>query len=218
MTTEEAQPRRSRQSKVDFTMMYAAHDAFRRDLERLAAAIEPARTGDPAARAGWATFKNQLHIHHTVEDVALWPPLRQKVAGPAEVAVLDAMEAEHARIDPLLSGVDASFGSADDAGLAECARALAAALAAHMEHEEDQALPLVEERLGPEGWTAFIKAIRKRQGLRGAAEFIPWILDGAPAETSKRVLDGLPAPARLLYRAVWRPRYARTPRWNTTTA
>jgi hypothetical protein len=218
MTSDEAQRRRSRQGKVDFTMMYAAHDAFHRDIERLAAAIEADRAGDPGTRAGWATFKNQLHIHHTVEDVALWPPLRKKVVGAAEVAVLDAMEAEHARIDPLLSGVDASFGAADDAGLAESARAMTTALAAHMEHEEDQALPLVEERLGPEGWAAFIKAIRKRQGLRGAAEFIPWILDDAPAKTSKRVLGGLPAPARLLYRAVWRPAYARTPRWNTTTA
>jgi Hemerythrin HHE cation binding domain len=218
MTTDDAQRRRSLRGKVDFMMMYAAHDAFQRDLRRLTAVVGAGRTADPAVRAGWETFKNQLHIHHTVEDVALWPPLRQKVIGSDEVAVLDAMEAEHARIDPLLSRVDASFAAADGAGLAENAGALAAALGAHMEHEEDQALPLVEARLGPEGWAGFIKAIRARQGLRGAAEFLPWILDRAPAETSKRVLGGLPAPARLLYRAVWRPGYARTPRWNTTTA
>jgi hypothetical protein len=218
MTGDETQRRRSRPGKVDFTMMYAAHDAFHRDMERLAAAIKAGRGEDPATYAGWATFKNQLHIHHTVEDVALWPPLRQEVVGSAEVAVLDAMEAEHALIDPLLAGVDAAFDAADDGKLAENAHALAAALGAHMEHEEDQALPLVEERLGPEGWAAFIKAIRERQGLRGAAEFLPWILDDAPAKTSKRVLGGLPVPARLLYRAVWRPAYLRTPRWSTTAA
>ena len=52
----------------------------------------------------------------------------------------------------------------------------------------------------------------------GGAELFPWMLDGASADTSKRVLSMLPPPARLLYRAVWRPRYARTPRWNTSTA
>ena len=85
-----------------------------------------------------------------------------------------------------------------------------------MEHEEDQALPLIEAHLGPAGWAAFRKAAGKSQGLRGGAELFPWMLDGAPADTSKRVLGLLPPPARLLYRAVWRPGYARTPRWTTT--
>src|SRR4051794_40303337 len=109
MTTNEVPLGRSRHGKVDFTMMYAAHDAFQRDLRRLNAVAGTGRIADPAVRAGWETFKNQLHIHHTVEDAALWPPLRRKVAGPGEVAILDAMEAEHGRIDPLLSRVDASF-------------------------------------------------------------------------------------------------------------
>jgi len=162
-------------------------------------------------RAGWATFKNQLHVHHTAEDTLLWPPLRQKVTRPDETAVLDAMEAEHARIDPLLSQVDASLAASGPVG------ALAQTLAAHMKHEEDQALPLVEAHLGPDGWAAFRKATGKIQGLRGGAEFFPWMLDGASADTSKKVLGMLPPPARLLYWAVWRPRYARTPRWDTTT-
>jgi hypothetical protein len=37
---------------------------------------------------------------------------------------------------------------------------------------------------------------------------------GASAAVSKQVLSVLPAPARLLCRAVWRPRYARARRWN----
>ncbi len=179
---------------VDFTLMYAAHDAFHRDLRRLTAAAEAGRTADPGLRAGWATFKNQLHIHHTAEDTSLLPPLRHNVTRPEEAAVLDAMEAEHARIGPLLDHVDASLAAAGGAGLAGSAGALADALAGHMEHEEAQALPLVEAYLGPEGWAAFRKAIGKSQGLRGGAEFFPWMLDGAPAGTSKRVLGMLPLP------------------------
>jgi hypothetical protein len=199
--------------KVDFTFMYAAHDAFNRDLRRLAAAVKDGRTADPAVRTGWAIFRNQLHIHHTAEDRWLWPALRDKVTRPDEVSVLDAMEAEHLGLDPLLSRVDASLTATGLAGLAENAGALAVALAAHMEHEEDHALPLVEQHLGPEGWAAFGKTAGKSGGLRGAAELFPWILDGAPADTSTRLLGMLPPPARLLYRALWRPGYARTPRW-----
>jgi iron-sulfur cluster repair protein YtfE (RIC family) len=205
------------QRKIDFTFMYAAHDAFHRDLERLAAAAEAGRTADAAVRTGWATFKNQLHIHHTAEDAWLWPALRTKVTRPGEVSVLDAMEAEHGRIDPLVSRVDASLTDTGLAGLAENISALTAALGSHMEHEEDRALPLVEAHLGLEGWAAFGKAAGKSEGLRGAAELFPWMLDGAPADTRKRLLAMLPAPARLLYRAVWRPGYARTPRWDAAT-
>ncbi|MGD0928358.1 MAG: hemerythrin domain-containing protein [Streptosporangiaceae bacterium] len=216
MTTDDTR-RRPVQGKVDFTLMYAVHDAFHRDLRYLTAAVEAGQTADPVVRAGWATFKNQLHVHHTAEDTSLWPPLRQKVTRPDQMAVLDAMEAEHARIDPLLALVDTSLAASGRAGMADNATALAGTLAAHMKHEEDQALPLVEEHLGPAGWAAFRKATGKIQGLRGGAEFFPWMLDGASADTSKRVLSTLPPPARLLYRTVWRPRYARTPRWNTTT-
>jgi hypothetical protein len=215
MTTDDTRRRRPLQGRVDFTFMCAAHDAFHRDLRRLAAAVEAGQTADPAVRAGWATFKNQLHVHHTAEDEFLWPPLRAKVTRPEDVAVLDAMQAEHARIDPLLSQVDTSLAATGLAGLAENARTLTAGLAAHMDHEEDQALPLVEVHLGPDGWAAFRKAAGKSQGLKGGAELFPWLLDGAPADTSKRVLGMLPPPARLLYRAVWRPGYARTPRWTT---
>jgi hypothetical protein len=200
--------------KVDFTFMYAAHDAFNRDLRRLAAAAGSGRIADAAVRTGWATFKKQLHIHHTAEDRWLWPALRDKVTRPDEVSVLDAMEAEHLGLDPLLSRVDASLTAAGLARLTENAGALASALAAHMEHEEDHALPLVEQHLGPEGWAAFGRAAGKSGGLRGAAELFPWILDGAPADTSTQLLGMLPPPARLLYRALWRPSYARTPRWG----
>ena len=212
--------------RVDFTVMYAAHDAFDRDLSRLTEAVRSGRTADPAVRAGWATFKNQLHLHHTAEDVALWPALRRQVTDPAQIAVLDAMEAEHARIDPLLARVDAalaaghSAGAGHGAGLtaAEGAAELADVLTGHMAHEEDEALPLVADHLGAAGWAAFGRRAGRGQGLRGAAEFFPWMLDGAPADTTRRLLGLLPPPVRLLYRAVWRPAYARQPRWASATA
>src|SRR5258708_18635900 len=84
--------RRSRsEDTVDFTLMYAAHDAFRRDLQCLTAAVGAGQTPAPALRTSWATFKNQLRVHHTAEDTWLWPPLRQPVTRPDEAALLGAM-------------------------------------------------------------------------------------------------------------------------------
>jgi hypothetical protein len=55
MTTDDTRRRRPLQGTVDFTLMYAVHDAFHRDLRRLTAAVEAGQTADPAVRAGWAT-------------------------------------------------------------------------------------------------------------------------------------------------------------------
>ena len=88
--------------------MLAAHDAFRRDLTRLARAASAANLSDPARRqsiaAGWDMFKRQLHMHHTAEDELIWPALRPRLAhSQAALSVLAAMAAEHERIDPLLA-------------------------------------------------------------------------------------------------------------------
>jgi hypothetical protein len=199
--------------KVDFAMMYFSHDAFQRDLRLLSAAVADGRAADPAVRNGWEMFKKQLHIHHVAEDRCLWPPLRDKLSRPDDVAVINLMEAEHARIDPLLARIDASV----DAGAPELADDVdetTAALVAHMEHEEERALPLVETHLGPEGWNSYIGYLRKTQGLRGGGEYLSWLLDGAPESTQAQVLGMLPPPVRVLFRRVLRPMYHRTPRWN----
>ncbi len=198
---------------VDFTMMYVAHDAFSRDLRRLTAACERGEETTPPVVAGWEMFKKQLSIHHTAEDVALWPSLREKVVFPEESAVLDEMEIDHAQLEPLLERLDKALTAHDTPTALETSRVLTESLTGHMRHEESQALPLVETRLGNPGWQAFGRHFRKTQGLSGGAEFFPWLLDSAPEATRTHVLGMFPAPVRLLYRRIWAPRYERTPRW-----
>jgi Hemerythrin HHE cation binding domain len=201
--------------RVDFTMMYVAHDAFTRDLRRMALAAERGRAWTPEAQDGWAMFTKQLHVHHRAEDTALWPRLRSQPLRADEAAVLDQMEIEHAHIDPELERVEAALAAHDAEGLVDSVHALAADLAAHLRHEEDEALPLIETHLGPAGWAAFGRDIRKTQGgLRGGAEYLPWVLDAASPAMQAKVLGMLPPPARILYRRVWAPRYYRTPRWS----
>jgi hypothetical protein len=211
--------RRAVNGSVDFTMMYVAHDAFTRDLGRVAAACARGAAFAERTRAGWSMFAKQLHVHHRVEDAALWPRLRAEPLRPDEVLVLDAMEMEHAEIDPLLERVENAFADCNAAELITGVQALREALGAHLRHEEDDALPLVESYLGPDGWADFGREIaRTLGGLRGGAAYLPWVLDGAPAAMQRRVLAVLPAPARVLYRRIWAPRYRRTAWWDAAGA
>ncbi|MBK3579401.1 hemerythrin domain-containing protein [Streptomyces sp. MBT65] len=198
---------------IDFTPMYASHDAFRRDLERLAAAVAEGRAHTGPVLAGWENFKHQLHIHHTAEDSDLWPRVRARIAGRVrELALLDDMETEHGRIDPLLAAVDAALNERAFE-LPDLVRALRATLDDHLKHEEDGALPLMGEVLTGADWGAFTGRIRRTQGVRGAAVFVPWLVDGAPAEERGRVLGAFPPPVRVLNRVVWEGSYRRRGYW-----
>lgn len=199
--------RRAIGGEVDFTMMYAAHDAFSRHLDWIAEALERDGHVSGSTAERWTLFAKQLHIHHTAEDESLWPMLRAAIASPDELAVLDAMEAEHAQLDPQLERIDSQTAAGFAVDAAAGVRVLAADLARHMRHEENAALPLIDAYLGRAGWQAFGTHIRATQGISGAAAYLPWLLDAAPADVAKRVLSVLPPPARLVYRAVWRRRY-----------
>lgn len=207
--------RRTLNSGVDFTFMYVTHDAFARDLRRIAVACERGDTFTPRTRAGWAMFAEQLHIHHTTEDASLWPRLRAQPLQPDEVMVLDAMEMEHVQIDPQLEHIESAFADCDADSLLAGVQVLSLGLAAHMRHEENDALPLVDRYLGTKGWNEVGRAFRKSQGgLRGATAYLPWVLDGASAEMQRRVFAQLPPPARVLYRRMWQPKYDRTNWWD----
>jgi iron-sulfur cluster repair protein YtfE (RIC family) len=200
--------------EIDFIMMYVTHDAFRRDLTRLEAAASAGRAGTPQVRAGWENFKTQLHVHHTVEDTWLWPRLTELVKDrPGALALLNDMESEHARLDPLLKEFDRALAE-DAPDLTERAKSLTAVLDGHLEHEEDEALPLIQEVMTPAAWGEFGRAMARRQGARGAAVYVPWIKDGLPRADQRRFLGELPPPVRALDRLIWTPRYRRRHLWE----
>jgi hypothetical protein len=209
---------------ADLTIMLAAHAALRRDLERLARAADFADLPDPggraSVRAGWETFKRQLHLHHTAEDMVVWPALRPRLAHSDDAqSVLDAMEAEHQQIDPLLSAVDDAFARAgegrrsDARAIGDVTDALATSLAAHLAHEERDGLPLIGLALTAAEWRSVGFKIVRQNGLSAGGEMFAWLADGADADQAAAVIGTLPPPARLAYRAIWKPRYQRTQRW-----
>ncbi|MFG1943389.1 hemerythrin domain-containing protein [Nonomuraea sp. NPDC048826] len=198
--------------RLDMSMMFALHDALRRELERITRVA--ARTGDDprrilAAAAGWELFKKFLRVHHTSEDDALWPAMRGAVT-PDGLALLDAMEDEHAAIDPLLEAVDAALTDRDHGAerLAGLVDALATGLAGHLKHEETEGLALIDATLGPEQWSHFGQTHRDRIG-DDLTTYLPWLWDGKEPRVVAAVLDGLPPAIREAYRDEWRPAYDR---------
>ncbi|MFI8393106.1 hemerythrin domain-containing protein [Streptomyces sp. NPDC085540] len=103
-------------TSTDLTATYAMHAALRRDLAQLDQITT--RTDRDArqlsATAGWALFEKALRAHHAVEDAVLWSAMRRALTGhPKELALLEAMEAEHAAIAPLIEAIDAALAEPD---------------------------------------------------------------------------------------------------------
>jgi hypothetical protein len=200
--------------KINFTEMYVTHDGFRRDLERLGAAAAAGKTDTPQVREGWQTFKNQLLVHHSVEDAWLWPKLKERVAGRADdLALLEAMEAEHAVLDPRLEDVEKAL-AAGAPGLPAMVEELRAVLDRHLTHEESEALPLIQSVMTPKDWKGFRGAMARKQRISGAAVWIPWITDGMAASDAQKFLARMPPPLRLLNKLSWDTRYRNRNLWS----
>ncbi|GII82215.1 hypothetical protein Ssi03_02050 [Sphaerisporangium siamense] len=206
-------------ARLDMTMMYAVHDALRRDAERVAR-IAARRDDDPRrllrAAAGWQMFTSYLRVHHTTEDDVLWPDMRRTLADrPDDLALLDAMEAEHGAIDPLLNAVDAALADreAGPGRLGGLTDALVTTLTGHLRHEEAEALPLIGATLAETRWRRFGEEHRARVGT-GVPRYLPWVLDGIDAERAARILGGMPERLRAAYHDAWRPAYAGSALWS----
>jgi iron-sulfur cluster repair protein YtfE (RIC family) len=201
-------------------IMRILHSAFRRDGARLADAAERYGTqGEEAHEAlllGWHGFSTSLHHHHSIEDAHIWPTIRDKLADrPDDLAVLTAMEDEHARIDPAIAAVEAAFADRDAGSeeLAEPITRLVDLLRSHLAHEERDAFPLIRTMVTKPEWDALNKASMKELTYSEIAALSPWLLDGASPADVRRVLEELPAPLRMVHRLWWNPRYRRTRRW-----
>jgi hypothetical protein len=205
--------------KLDMSMMFAMHDALRRELVQVAR-IAGQRDDNPGkllhAALGWELFKKFLLVHHQSEDDALWPALRARVAGyPDRVALADALEAEHAVIEPLLTAIDVA-GADPDYGyqrFGDIIDELAAKLTAHLAHEESDGLALIDASLSPEEWQHFSQIHTER--LRSDAPvYMPWLLNEASPQTIDAILGKFPPPLLTAFREQWGPRYAALNVWN----
>ncbi|MEU7601951.1 hemerythrin domain-containing protein [Streptomyces sp. NPDC041003] len=207
---------------IDLTATFAMHDALRRELAHL----DRMTTGadrDPRqlpATAGWALLKKAFRAHHRAEDEVLWPALRRRLPGrPKDLVLVEAMEAEHAAIEPLIKAIDAALADpeVDQLRLGVLADALVTGLTGHLKHEEDAALPLIRRVLTAEQGGHFGRVQAQLLGP-DAPLLLPWLLDGADEPTVEKLLAPLPPTIRVAYAAEWAPAYNALDLWSPGTA
>jgi hemerythrin-like domain-containing protein len=173
---------------LDLSAMFVMHHGFRRDVRDLARAVPATAAADAEAWAAlarrWKGFATALHHHHRVEDLSIWPRLLDRVqaAGDPEArATLEAVQAEHTLLDPLVETCAGGFRAMVAAPDAETRDRLAAdvirtreVLLDHLANEETAALPLAQRYLSVAAWKDAETAARKAFGIADLRFAVPW--------------------------------------------
>lgn len=115
------------------------HDSFRRDLTQLRATGSLTGTD---LRTHCLAFCDRLDAHHEGEDGALFPHLHNEHSALAEV--LDRLRAEHHVVAQLLEQIRYLTDVPGD-GLASALDHLADKLEAHLDYEEEQLVPVLNQ-------------------------------------------------------------------------
>jgi hypothetical protein len=132
-----------------------------------------------------------------------------------DLALLAALEAEHAAIDPLLNAIDATLASpaSGPERLGDLTEALASTLHAHLRHEEGEGLPLIDATITDEQWAYFGQESARRMGPEAPRVF-PWMLDGLDEAKTEHILRLLPEAVRATYQNEWLGAYRQLDLWG----
>ena len=206
---------------VDMSMMYLMHHAFRRDLGAFARAVPATPVDDPrcwrAMAQRWERFSRFLHHHHHGEDTWLWPFLMERVSA-ADRATLEAMEAEHADIDPALEACAVGFARMAEhpdldtrAALSVRLTAVRESLGRHLAHEETETIALIQSVMTQADWEEVDRHFQEGLTFGALLKAVPWALHKVPAG----IREELFAETGGLHRLLWvltRPGFERLDR------
>lgn len=191
---------------ADTRSMGIVHSALRRDLERTRVVLSTEPYPDAERRRGLAAhltwMMRFLHIHHTGEDVGLWPLIRAK--NPAAGALLDQMDADHRRIAPAITALeDAARAYRDDAGAREPLLAALAGLTEvllpHLRREELEMMPVVSATITTTEYHDIEQEhfVKPKSFMELGAEG-HWIIDGLGPDDREVILHVVPAVPRFI--------------------
>jgi hypothetical protein len=196
-------------STVAFDMAMV-HRAFRNELHGLPELISGVDGGDAKRAAVVNTHLNLivavLHHHHAAEDDLIWPKLHARV--PMHDDDISRMEDEHRAIEAGADTATVTGALWAKTGALAAAERLCTAVAelielveAHLDDEERDIVPLIEECITASEWkkatargASFLRT-HPRMGLVIAG----FMLEGVSAEDKHRFLAGVPSAARLMW-------------------
>ncbi|MFI6515677.1 hypothetical protein ACIBF1_08980 [Spirillospora sp. NPDC050679] len=205
------------------TLMRLVHNGLSADLVRLVGSAERAahdvtRSLSPI-ETGWEQLHRHLTTHLAVQATVLWPSLQDRIGGDQPgtdahiVEALHRLAAERANLDPLIERVDAAVHYRHIDRLTVNARALSAAVDAHLSGQHHQ-VPLMVRHLNVRDWLTLGNETRRLLGNIGnATGYWRWLADVAEAtgdpHAQSVVCDEMPPSIRLLLAAGGQRRYRR---------
>ncbi|MEU7747955.1 hemerythrin domain-containing protein [Nonomuraea sp. NPDC049158] len=203
---------------VDTQDMEIVHRVLRREsrlLMELVAAVAPGDTARAKVIADHlSVYRMGLHNHHEGEDELLWPPLLSRVDLEADIVL--RMEAQHQRIAATLTRLDTTVPVWEATAGADERDTLVAALAEHravlLEHLDDEEatlLPLAAKHITVQEWASLDDHMVRNTPKPILLTLFGAVLEEANPAERALVLSGLPAPVRLIWHVIGRPRYAR---------
>jgi hypothetical protein len=179
-----------------------AHHAFRRDAEALVAAVADLHPTDAEAAArlagAFSITTRMLELHHTSEDELVFAELIDRA--PAFAGVVMTMSLEHVDLDDVVEDIGRALATlsgrssrADEVHgrLVEQAATLQAVLGAHLDAEEEQALPMMLRWYTESELDAIGEAHLARVGDE-IATMVPWALSAMLPELASERLATLP--------------------------
>ena len=156
-----------------------------------------------------------LQAHHSTEDEFIWPALHERAS--LSDALIRRMEEQHVGVHDAIETtrreLQAWVATPTEAGSQSLATALDTVvnrLTEHLAEEERDVVPLIAMHITQAEWdhagkVAFSKFTPK-QRFTAMGE----MLEAASSTEAARMLAGLPAPIKLIWRLVGRRRYERS--------
>jgi Hemerythrin HHE cation binding domain len=153
-----------------------------------------------------------LHAHHEGEDTMLWDPLETRA--PSCAVHVERMKAQHAELLVHLKALDAALPawrasgrSTDAAGVLAALDGINAALAEHLPDEETNIVPVMETVITQKEVDALSDHGRKATPKGHMFQQLGAILAAQPDGGVTWQRTHLPAPVRLIWRVVGKPKY-----------
>ena len=197
--------------RPDVHEMVVVHRAFRREFGAAAEYIRRTPDGDTRRAKIVASHLRLcmagLEMHHTGEDIVLWPLLLERAA--PSTGLVETMQAQHHVIDaraeeitPALAGWETAPTTAAGEHLAMLFEPFTAALLEHLDLEEREILPLASRHVTAGEWN--------QMGAHGKDAMTPsqlpimfgLVLQDADAGERANMLGNLPLPIRLALKSV----------------
>jgi hemerythrin-like domain-containing protein len=191
----------------DLNMYRLIHRLLREGAHRLADGVTELDLADRhqvrAFGRYWRGYAGEVKHHHTVEDVIVFPALAERVPGGA--VALTSIDGDHHHLDVLSVHIEREIARVERGRSISRLHALLIELSDHMdEHldvEDRELLPLIEEHFNRQEYAALEDRIPKEVPLGKQALFtVPFVMAGATPEEGVEILATAPSALRMVYR------------------